>query len=338
MKRYAFQPQHQAPDQPEATEVGEQLTTIVTPGALELSAIRGERSSQAASIPHPPPTSTQRRSTRPGQGPRPATLFTTPMTDRILHRIPIAMNLDEDNNAEDKAALETELIDNRMPTQSIRTPRTASKGHPVRESTNFTWDEHLNHETFSQWLIQHIILDMYHSATQYVFSIMDNIHTFDQLVYNFEYFTPKALLDWFPSSLHCKENLDGLICLILLPDIIQSAKTTIPEPDVDKYVSFVRSMLTSRMNGAHYQQLRTLFLGILSKTTLLDTTYKPSPPKYTEQSDSLTPSEVEKFYNTLDELHEDYPEVDVTASLQRSIRRKIIAERPPKTVSVPSCC
>ena len=81
-------------------------------------------------------------------------------------------------------------------------------------------------------------------------------------------------------------------------------------------MSFVRSVLTSRMHGEHYQQLRTLFLGILSQKALLDTTYQPTPPKYTEQSDSLTPSEVENFYNTLDELHEDYPEVDVTALVQ----------------------
>ena len=116
MKRYAFQPPQQAPDEPEATEVGEQLTTIVTPGALELSAIRAERSSQAESTPLPPPTSTQRRTPQPGQGPQLATLFATPMTDRILQRIPIAMNLDGDNNAEDEAALETEVINNRMPT------------------------------------------------------------------------------------------------------------------------------------------------------------------------------------------------------------------------------
>ena len=90
--------------------------------------------------------------------------------------------------------------------------------------------------------------------------------------------------------------------------------SSIPEPDMDKHVDFVCSMLISRMNGAHYQQLRSLFLGILSQKALLDTTYQSSPPKYTEQSKSLTLSEVKKFHHTLDELHEHYPEVDVTVN------------------------
>ena len=62
-----------------------------------------------------------------------------------------------------------------------------------------------------------------------------------------------------------------------------------------------------------------------------------TPPNYTTHSENLTPSETDKYYATLDDLKDDYPEVDLTPCLHKSIKKKIVdARTPPKIMSVPS--
>ena len=72
------------------------------------------------------------------------------------------MNLtDEGSNDEEEEALETEVIDNRTPTQSTRNTRTDSHGPTLLGFTEFTWEEYLNNKALSQWLLQHVIPDVY---------------------------------------------------------------------------------------------------------------------------------------------------------------------------------
>ena len=90
MERYAFRPVS-TPTAPQATDPNLTSNTLIMPGSTTL------RSNEATVRTHSPVTS-----------------FATPMTEKILQRIPIAMMLKE-SDAEDGTfeTMDTEVTDNR---------------------------------------------------------------------------------------------------------------------------------------------------------------------------------------------------------------------------------
>ena len=177
----------------------------------------------------------------------------------------------------------------------------------------------------------------YPTKVKEVFKAFDNIMDYEQLQYNFEYLEPEVLLEWLPSPCHCLNNLDGLICLILLPTVITNTQGSDIARDFQSQVTYARNQLTQQMEGAHYHQLLSFFQDLLDQPECKNPKYMDTTPTYTATSENLTPSETAKYYATLDELTTDYPEVELTPSVHESIKKKIIGSRPPPTtVSVPS--
>ena len=144
----------------------------------------------------------------------------------------------EDNISE---AMETEVAYNRTPTKlksSIDHSSSSKLVTPLSKPTTFVWEHYLNNEFFGQWLLKYIIPHTYKEQVKEIFKVLDNIQDFEQLEYNFEYLEPEVLLDWFPSSDRCLTNLDGLICLILLPTVIKDTKTSSTTKDFQSQVTY----------------------------------------------------------------------------------------------------
>ena len=158
MERYAFRPVS-TPTAPRATLPDSTSTTVITPGT---------------GAPHSHQATSRTRS--------PVTSFATPMTEKILQRIPIAMtlgDLDAEENIDQN--METEVTDNRTP-QPLNNQNTRSKlKTPLSKPTSFVWEHHLNNEFFSQWLLKYIIPHRYKAQVKEVFKAFDNIMDYEQL-------------------------------------------------------------------------------------------------------------------------------------------------------------
>ena len=101
---------------------------------------------------------------------------------------------------------------------------------PLKKELVFVWEHHLSNEFFGQWLLKYVIPEEHCIVVQAVLGVMDNIWSYEELIYNFEYLGPNMLIELFPSHEQCLECLNGLVCLLLLPGTIKATKEAVAKP------------------------------------------------------------------------------------------------------------
>ena len=78
--------------------------------------------------------------------------------------------------------------------------QTSQSHHSLSSATNFDWDSYLDHKEFATRLLDGVVPFHFRAQTKKVFDLMDNIHSFQDLVLNFECLGPIDIIDLFPSK------------------------------------------------------------------------------------------------------------------------------------------
>ena len=153
---------------------------------------------------------------------------------------------------------------------------------------------------------------------QAMLSVMDNIWSYEELVYNFEYLGPK-MIELFSSHQQCLEYLDGLICLLLLPQTITATKEAVAKPTLAAHTTFVWAHLMKLLASNASQVLRSPYAQLLC----CDTGMEPIKPPGCKDDVSLTPSETQVNHTQLTSLLEDYPEYEGCNEVYQVLRWKV---------------
>ena len=126
----------------------------------------------------------------------------------------------------------------------------------------------------------------------------------NDIFYEFQHLGPNMLIELFPSHQQCLEYLNGLICLLLLPQTITATKEAVAKPTFAAHTTFARAHLTKLLASNVSQDLRSQYEQLLCCDTGMESI---KPPGYKDDI-SLTPSETQVYNTQLTSLLEEYLE------------------------------
>ena len=95
----------------------------------------------------------------------------------------------------------SEIVEDIPETHSVTSLVHSTRSMKMKEKKikPFVWEDYLNNEGYSDWLIQHIIPEKFKEQVQTVFQLMNNTTSFQDLIHNFNYFGLDTFVTLFPN-------------------------------------------------------------------------------------------------------------------------------------------
>ena len=219
------------------------------------------------------------------------------------------------------------LVDNIMDSKIHASPQHTLK-HPspvISKHSPFVWENHLNNEYFSSFLVKYVIPHHLQQQVNQVFKLMDNVKSYDDLRYNFDCLGPDAIINLFTSKREFFMCMDAIICLSYLPSVIASTKADVLQPDMTLHTQHAAKLLQELMSCPDSQRMRSMLIDAVNRAILFDTTEVPASPS----AINMTPEETLEYIQTLNEVALYDPGLEQDTQVQKSLKKKIIAKRTP---------
>ena len=167
----------------------------------------------------------------------------------------------------DKINPKKDFVENKI--RQEQNTRLTLKKNPTK--TPFVWENYLNNNSFTEWLVSSIVPKKLKKQVTYVFKCMDNLTTYEDLVYNLNYLTPETIISLFHTKGGFIQNMDGVICTTFIPAVIQHTKENIAQPELRAHTEFAYNTLQNLMNSNKYREAKANFTKALEQTSLIET-------------------------------------------------------------------